>query len=77
MKVANKKGNKKYFVIGLLGLIFSLFFLCLLLLPFMPGFLSLPSLWALGIWTVIGVIISQKERVECETSGIHCSEDIQ
>lgn len=22
-------------------------------------------------------IISQKERVECETSGIHCSEDIQ
>lgn len=62
MKVARKKGDKNYFVIGLLGLIFSVFFLCLLLLPFMPGFLSDPSLWALIVWTVIGIAMYFSNR---------------
>lgn len=48
--------------IGLLGLIFSVFFLCLLLLPFMPGFLSVPSLWALIVWTVIGIAMYFSNR---------------
>ncbi len=42
--------------LGILGFLFSLFFIVLLVVPGMPGFLSLPSWICLGAWVVMGVI---------------------
>ena len=40
---------------GVLGCLFSLFFIVLLVVPGMPGFLALPSWISLGAWVVMGV----------------------
>ncbi len=40
--------------LGVLGFLFSIFFLVLLVVPGMPGFLSLPSWICLGVWIVMG-----------------------
>lgn len=40
--------------LGLLGLLFSIFFIVLLLVPGMPGFLSVPSWICLVAWVVMG-----------------------
>ncbi len=40
--------------LGILGFLFSLFFIALLLVPGMPGFLSLPSWISLGVWILMG-----------------------
>ncbi len=42
--------------LGVLGLLFSLFFIVLLLVPGMPGFLSVPSWICLGVWVLMGVV---------------------
>ena len=43
-------------VLGFAGFAFSAFFLVLLLVPGMPGFLSVPSLIALAAWVVLGAV---------------------
>lgn len=57
MKLARQKKKTLWRIIGGAGLILSVFFLCLLLIPWSPGFLSVPALVFLGLWTVIGVLI--------------------
>ena len=46
----------KYTVFGVLGCLFSLFFLSLLIIPGMPGYLSLQSRVVLFVWILIGVL---------------------
>jgi len=57
MKLAKQHHETKWYVIGLAGLILSIFFLGILLIPGAPGFLSAPSLIALAAWTVFGLVI--------------------
>lgn len=52
----SKNEKKKIRVFGFLGMVVSVIFLVILLVPGMPGFLSPPSLIFLGIWTVLGII---------------------
>lgn len=54
--LAWKHGNKVQSFIGALGVVAGVFFLGLLLIPGMPGFLSPQSLFALAVWTIMGVI---------------------
>ncbi len=54
-KQGRADGLVKYQVSGIVGSIVSAGFLVLLLVPGMPGFLSTPSLIALGIWVVLGL----------------------
>lgn len=46
----------KYTVFGVLGCLFSLFFLSLLIIPGMPGYLSFQSRVVLFVWILIGVL---------------------
>lgn len=54
--IAWKHGSKVQSFIGSLGVVAGVFFLSLLLIPGMPGFLSPQSLIALAAWSVLGVI---------------------
>jgi putative MATE family efflux protein len=54
--MARKVGDTKQVWIGIVGCIFSLFFLSLLLIPGMPGYLSFQSRVILLVWIVIGFI---------------------
>ncbi len=51
-------------VLGILGFLISLFFLVLLVVPGMPGFLSMPSWICLGVWVMMGaaffIVIKKK-----------------
>ena len=51
-----RNGNRKYMVVGIIGCLFSLFFLSLLVIPGMPGYLSFQSRVVLLIWILIGFI---------------------
>ena len=54
--IAKKQGNRKYVRLGIVGCIFSLFFLSLLIIPGMPGYLSFQSRVVLVAWIAIGVL---------------------
>lgn len=68
MVIAKRHNDTKHFIIGAIGTVFGLFFISLLLLPFMPGFLSTPSLIALGCWSLLGVFFFMKVRKTYLTS---------
>lgn len=53
--LAKKQGNRRNMVFGIVGCIFSIFFLSLLIIPGMPGFLSFQSRVALFVWIFIGI----------------------
>ena len=53
--IGHRNGNRKYTVFGIIGCIFSLFFLSLLIIPGMPGYLSFQSRVVLLVWIAIGV----------------------
>ena len=54
--LAKRAGDKKQMVISAIGCGFAIFFICLLVLPFAPGFLS-PQAWALlFVWLGMGAI---------------------
>jgi amino acid transporter len=53
--LAKKQGNTKNMVFGIVGCIFSIFFLSLLIVPGMPGYLSFQSRVALFVWIFIGI----------------------
>ena len=53
--IGKRNGNIKNTVIGIIGCIFSLFFLSLLVIPGMPGYLSFQSRVVLLVWIAIGV----------------------
>ena len=54
--LAKRAGDKKQMVISAFGCGFAIFFICLLVLPFAPGFLS-PQAWALlFVWLGMGAI---------------------
>ena len=52
--LARKNGNTKYVVFGIIGCLFSLFFLSLLIIPGMPGYLSVQSRVVLFVWILMG-----------------------
>ena len=53
--IGKSNGNRKYTVFGIIGCVFSLFFLSLLVIPGMPGYLSFQSRVVLLVWIAIGV----------------------
>lgn len=53
--LAKKRRQPFRIALGVLGFLFSIFFIVLLMVPGMPGFLSLPSWTSLGVWTLMGV----------------------
>ena len=54
--LSRRAGDKKQSVISFIGLCFAIFFICLLVLPFSPGFLSVQAWICLIIWLVLGGI---------------------
>lgn len=52
--LAKKQGNIRNMVFGIVGCLFSLFFLSLLIIPGMPGYLSFQSRVVLFVWILIG-----------------------
>lgn len=52
--IGHRNGSRKYTVFGILGCLFSLFFLSLLIIPGMPGYLSFQSRVVLLVWIAIG-----------------------
>ena len=52
--LAKKQGNVRNMVYGIVGCLFSLFFLSLLIIPGMPGYLSFQSRVVLFVWIAIG-----------------------
>lgn len=56
-KVAKRTGNRRQKIMGMIGFIFSFFFLCLLLIPGMPGSLSKESRIALMIWVLLACVL--------------------
>lgn len=63
--------DKKAKIFAIIGGLLSIFFMCLLLIPGSPAFLSIEALICLGVWTGLGVIffirhkyISKKEEKE-------------
>ena len=53
--IGYRNGSKKYAVFGIIGCLFSLFFLSLLVIPGMPGYLTFQSRVVLFVWILIGV----------------------
>ncbi len=53
--LAKRRQEPLRMFIGILGFLFSLFFIVLLTVPGMPGFLSLPSWTSLGVWVLMGI----------------------
>ena len=54
--IAHRNGNRKYVVFGIIGCLFSLFFLSLLIVPGMPGYLSFQSRVVLLAWIGMGLL---------------------
>ena len=54
--ISYRNGRKTYMVFGIIGCLFSLFFLSLLIIPGMPGYLSIQSRIVLLAWIAIGLI---------------------
>jgi amino acid transporter len=54
--IARRNGNRKYLIFGIIGCLFSLFFLSLLIVPGMPGYLSQQSRVVLLAWIAIGFL---------------------
>lgn len=55
-KFARKNGEKRQQYIGYLGFIIAMGFLSILVVPGMPGFLSIQALNCLAIWILMGVV---------------------
>lgn len=53
---AKRNGSAKYMWLGIAGCLFSLFFLSLLVIPGMPGYLSFQSRVVLLIWIAVGFV---------------------
>lgn len=53
--IGYRNGSRKYAVFGIVGCLFSLFFLSLLIIPGMPGYLTFQSRVVLFVWILIGV----------------------
>lgn len=60
--IAKRNGDRKNIWLGILGFLFSLFFLSLLIIPGMPGYLSIQSRIVLLIWIVLGIAFYLKIR---------------
>jgi amino acid transporter len=60
--IAKRNGDKGQVWLGIVGCIFSLFFLSLLIIPGMPGYLSFQSRVVLLAWIGIGLLFYLKIR---------------
>ena len=52
--IGKRQGRVQYMTFGIIGCIFSIFFLSLLIIPGMPGYLSFQSRVVLLVWIAIG-----------------------
>lgn len=53
---AYKDGDTFHVIMGALGVLISFFFVSLLIVPGMPGFLAAPSLISLAVWALLGLV---------------------
>ena len=60
--IASRKHNRRHVWLGVAGCIFSIFFLMLLIIPGMPGYLSFQSRVVLLVWIGVGVLFYMKIR---------------
>ncbi|MGM9794746.1 MAG: APC family permease [Candidatus Aphodosoma sp.] len=60
--LARNHGHTRQFIIGILGCIISIFFLSLLVVPGMPGYLGIQSRYCLIIWAILGLIFYLMRR---------------
>lgn len=60
--IAKRNGDKGQVWIGIIGCIFSLFFLSLLIIPGMPGYLTFQSRVVLLVWIGVGLLFYLKIR---------------
>lgn len=56
LRIAKEEKNGQICITGVLGTLFSIFFLVLLLCPGMPGALGIAPWIALIIWTILGIV---------------------
>ena len=54
--LARNHGHTRQLITSILGCIISLFFLSLLIIPGMPGYLGIQSRYCLLIWDILGLI---------------------
>lgn len=54
--LAKQHSHTRQMVMGIIGAVLSAFFLSLLIIPGMPGFLTVESLICLAIWVVMGIV---------------------
>jgi amino acid transporter len=60
--ISKRHGDKGHMWLGFAGCLCSLFFLSLLIIPGMPGYLSFQSRVVLLIWIAVGVLFYLKIR---------------
>ena len=60
--ISKRHGDKGHMWLGFVGCLCSLFFLSLLIIPGMPGYLSFQSRVVLLIWIAVGVLFYLKIR---------------
>ncbi len=60
--IARRHNDRKQMWIGIVGCIFSVFFLSLLIIPGMPGYLSFQSRIVLAAWIMVGLLFYIKIR---------------
>ena len=60
--LARNHGHKRQIIIGVIGCIISIFFLSLLVVPGMPGYLGIQSRYCLIIWAILGLIFYLMRR---------------
>lgn len=60
--IARTHGHTRQLINGIAGTIISLFFLSLLIIPGMPGFLAIESRYSLYVWIIIGIAFYMMRR---------------
>jgi len=63
-------------IVGLVATIFSVVFLALLVIPGSPGFLSGPSIIALVVWSILGVVLYHLDAKKANWSNQEVAESV-
>ena len=63
-------------IVGLVATIFSAVFLALLVIPGSPGFLSGPSILALVVWSILGVVLYHLDAKKANWSNQEVAESV-
>lgn len=63
-------------MVGLIATIFSSIFLALLIIPGSPGFLSGPSIFALVVWSILGVVLYHLDAKKAANTKVEAAESV-